>query len=271
MAFEPQPPSFLKSLLRDDDLPKSRPRVTVTFAQSIDGKIAGVKGKQLILSGKESMIMTHWMRTMHDGIMIGIGTALNDNPQLNTRHLPNPSKNPLPRPIVLDSNLRLDPACKLLVNFQNGQGRRPWVLCSEPDESEERNLWETRRGVLDQAGAGILVVPVRVLLHDSRLSLTIFTDFLNISACLKLLREKGIRSVMVEGGAGIIKSFFAEEFSQNQGIIDNIVITVAPTFVGSGVGYNIDVEEDTRFVQVTTEILGRDTVVAFSRMDDRLR
>lgn len=37
-----------------------RPHVTLTFAQSIDAKIAGKGGKQLILSGRESMVMTHW-------------------------------------------------------------------------------------------------------------------------------------------------------------------------------------------------------------------
>ncbi|KAG5340920.1 hypothetical protein C0989_012543 [Termitomyces sp. Mn162] len=82
----PSPPELLTSVLgRYDTLPvpADRPLVTLTFAQSIDAKIAGQHGKQLILSGKESMILTHWMRTMHDAILVGIGTALNDDPQLN--------------------------------------------------------------------------------------------------------------------------------------------------------------------------------------------
>jgi 2,5-diamino-6-(ribosylamino)-4(3H)-pyrimidinone 5'-phosphate reductase len=63
----PQPPEFLTQVLgparpgphpRPDDI--SRPHVTLTFAQSLDGKIAGKGGNQLILSGRESMIMTHW-------------------------------------------------------------------------------------------------------------------------------------------------------------------------------------------------------------------
>ncbi|KAK1234857.1 2,5-diamino-6-(ribosylamino)-4(3H)-pyrimidinone 5'-phosphate reductase [Marasmius sp. AFHP31] len=268
MSFEQQPPTFLASLLNKyhdgTGLPSSRPHVTLTFAQSIDGKIAGVNGKQLILSGKESMIMTHCFRASQQ-IAIGI-----DEGRL-ARHLPpkepDPSKNghdkpyPLPRPIILDSHLRLDPACKLLANYQNGLGRRPWILCSEPGDIE-RQGWEQRRGALESAGARILLVQSS---HDGT-----GKDSLDISACLHVLHGQGIRSLMVEGGARVIKSFFGEEFSSSsgQGIIDTIIVTVAPTFVGhNGVGYGIDLEEDTRFLHASTGLFGRDTVFALSRVN----
>lgn len=80
-----------------------RPYITLTYAQSMDGCIAGKAGQQIILSGMESMLMTHWcvicgsfplarihapllarMRTMHDGILVGSNTLRNDNPQLNS-------------------------------------------------------------------------------------------------------------------------------------------------------------------------------------------
>ena len=58
------PLEFLASVFGGDkptaDPLSWRPYVTLTFAQSLDAKIAGANGKQLILSGKESMIMTHW-------------------------------------------------------------------------------------------------------------------------------------------------------------------------------------------------------------------
>jgi 2,5-diamino-6-(ribosylamino)-4(3H)-pyrimidinone 5'-phosphate reductase len=66
-----EPPAFLTDvlgparpgpLLNSDEI--TRPYVTLTFAQSLDGKIAGKAGKQLILSGRESMIMTHWYAHM---------------------------------------------------------------------------------------------------------------------------------------------------------------------------------------------------------------
>jgi hypothetical protein len=103
MTSQLDPPAFLTEALSDSVTESpGRIQVTLTFAQSLDGKIAGVGGKQLILSGKESMLMTHWyasliaigslldlhfkarMRTIHDAILVGIGTAVNDDPQLNS-------------------------------------------------------------------------------------------------------------------------------------------------------------------------------------------
>jgi len=56
-----KPPSFLTTIFAEDiKIEDERPEVTLTFAQSLDAKIAGVGGKQLMLSGKESMVMTHW-------------------------------------------------------------------------------------------------------------------------------------------------------------------------------------------------------------------
>jgi 2,5-diamino-6-(ribosylamino)-4(3H)-pyrimidinone 5'-phosphate reductase len=56
-----KPPSLLAAIFGEDvDIKEERPKVTLTFAQSLDAKIAGIGGKQLILSGRESMVMTHW-------------------------------------------------------------------------------------------------------------------------------------------------------------------------------------------------------------------
>lgn len=56
-----KPPSFLSTIFSEDvKIKEERPKVTLTFAQSLDAKIAGIGGKQLRLSGSESMLMTHW-------------------------------------------------------------------------------------------------------------------------------------------------------------------------------------------------------------------
>ena len=113
------------------------------------------------------------MRTMHDAILIGIGTALNDNPQLNStfkspdssyingksaRHLPSRPSNEkryhLPRPVILDAHLRLHPECKLLINYKSGTGRRPWVICSS-------SASPLNRATLEKAGARIIEITER--------------------------------------------------------------------------------------------------------------
>lgn len=114
---------------------------------------------------------------MHDAILVGIGTALNDDPQLNgsdivnqsysyleppalARHLPPPSEHEerrhLPRPVVVDSRLRLSPTCKLLINYQNGRGRRPWVICASAHDAE----FHGRLAVLEKAGAKVIQIPI---------------------------------------------------------------------------------------------------------------
>lgn len=261
-----QPPDFLSAvlgparpgpLLNPDD--KTRPYVTLTFAQSLDGKIAGKGGKQLILSGRESMIMTHWMRTMHDAILVGIGTALNDDPQLNIRHLPPRSSSEeryhLPRPVILDSYLRLSLNCKLLKNYKNGTGRRPWVICS----SSAPSAGSSRREELENAGAKI----IELAEVDGKIS---------IPALLERLRSLEIRSLMVEGGASIIESFLAEASSSHctqsdtrRNIVDTVIVTVAPIFVGGdGIGYGLGLGEEQipKLQHIQTEVIGQDTVVA---------
>ncbi|KAF9567755.1 hypothetical protein CPC08DRAFT_617427, partial [Agrocybe pediades] len=215
-----------------------QPYVTLSFAQSLDAKIAGARGRQLILSGKESMIMTHWLRTMHDAILVGIGTALNDDPQLNVRYLPHPPETPynLPRPIILDTDLRLSPTCKLLQNYQNGKARRPWVICAASDDatpkpkgtSASTTTAETtstghhhqyhpsedidkllRKRSLEEAGARIIQVPTSRRRNVQGHADGTASRHLSIPEILTVLRDLGVRSLMVEGGAQIIRSFLA--------------------------------------------------------------
>ncbi|KAF8560125.1 bacterial bifunctional deaminase-reductase [Imleria badia] len=254
---------------------KRIPSVTLTFAQSLDGKIAGSKGRQLILSGADSMLMTHWMRAMHDAIVVGIGTALNDDPQLNVRLIPDAAKLQIrsPRPVVLDTYLRLRTDCKLLKFYRDGKGQQPWVFCSSDPESTcpERNA---RKSALEAAGAVVHEIPC-------------VSGFLSIPCFLRKLYECDIRSVMVEGGASVINTFI-NQASQSHGsgespVVDTLIVTVAPTIVGDdGVGYTAGVSGDKlsvsdlgflgmptdssyqipKFTHVRTELMGKDAIIA---------
>ncbi|KAF7347611.1 Methionine aminopeptidase 2 [Mycena venus] len=245
-------PDYLTALLAPytaTDPSTTRPFVTLTFAQSLDGKIAGAGGKQLALSGKESMVMTHWLRTLHDAILVGSGTALNDDPQLNTRHLPplppDSPPYPAPRPIILDTRLRLPSSCKLLKNYANGKGtgRRPWVVSCAPRSQDAE--WDARRQALERAGARVLLLP-----SDDESG--------RIQALLSLLCAEGIRSLMVEGGAQIISAFFDVATE----CVDTVLITTAPLIVGAkGVGFEVP-GENGAFRVAETRLVGRDSVVA---------
>ncbi|KAG1871125.1 dihydrofolate reductase-like domain-containing protein [Suillus tomentosus] len=225
-----------------------RPLVTLTFAQSLDAKIAGKGGKQLILSGRESMLMTHWMRTKHDAILVGIGTALNDDPQLNSRHIPEDERpSHLPRPVILDTNLRLKLDCKLLKNYRERKGRRPLVIC-------DANLTsgDGRKSILEDAGARVIGVPS-------------VDGFIVIPDLLKVLYNFGIKSLMVEGGATVIGSFLAEcAGTKPNTIIDTLIITIAPMLIGDdGVGYGekLLATQIPSLKHIQTEVMGRDVVI----------
>ena len=177
----------------------ARPRVTLTYAQSLDGSIAGQPGHPLALSGAESLRLTHALRARHDAILVGIGTVLADDPQLTVRLVEGRN----PRPVIVDSQLRCPPGARM---FRAGAGQP--IIATTTLASESCAV------ALQQAGARILRLPHT---PDGRVSLP---------DLLAALRAEGIASLMVEGGAGIITSFIRSR------LVDEIMLTIAPLFVG---------------------------------------
>jgi 3,4-dihydroxy 2-butanone 4-phosphate synthase/GTP cyclohydrolase II len=112
------------------------PRVTLTYAQSLDGCIAARRGEPYLLSGPESKRMTHQLRAAHSAILVGIGTVLADNPRLTARVAGGEN----PQPVVLDSRLRLPLDARLL---QTGS---PWIATTYSADPQ-------RCALLAQAGA----------------------------------------------------------------------------------------------------------------------
>lgn len=175
-----------------------RPRVTLSYAQSLDGCIAGRPGQRLMLSGPESMRMTHQLRAQHDAILVGIGTLLIDNPRLNVRLVDGPN----PQPVVLDSQLRCPLDCHLI-----RAAVRPLWLFAAHDAPIEREQ------ALVQAGARVW----RVGRTDHGLAL---------EAVLSTLHAHAINTLMVEGGGQVITAFLRAQ------LVDCMVLTIAPRLVG---------------------------------------
>ncbi|ORZ18766.1 dihydrofolate reductase-like domain-containing protein [Absidia repens] len=225
--------------------PPDRPLVTLTYAQSIDSKIA-IKGKQLMLSGKESMAMTHRLRVIHDAILIGSGTACIDDPQLNARYIPKEDMDHQPQPVILDTRLELPLTCKLLKNYASNQGKQPWVITS-PLAAET-----AKKVALEEAGAKIFVIHEPTTASSSSSSTTTAGRFV-WKDVLALLSHQGIKSVMVEGGSRIIQSCLTS------GSVDQLIVTIAPVYVGN---QGVDVSATTELDHVHYLTFGRDIVMA---------
>ena len=178
---------------------ENRPFISVCYAQSVDGCIAARNNHPLTLSGHESMVFTHRLRTSFDAILVGIGTVLADNPRLNARLVEGPD----PQPIVLDTHLRVPVDSALLQ--QNP--KRSWISCGK-DRSTER------KDRLEAAGADILECETGA---DRRIDLPVL---------MQRLLKKGVGSIMVEGGAQVITSFI------NHQLVDQLIVTIAPKLVG---------------------------------------
>lgn len=205
------------------------PKVTLSYAQSLDGSITLRRGQPLAISGHESMTLTHRLRADNDAILIGIGTALADNPQLTVRLVAGDN----PQPIILDSTLRLSPAARLLSH----PDRKPWLFCRE-DASPEK------RAELEAAGARVFAVGVD---ENGRL---------NLKQVLQTLKQNGIDSVMVEGGSEVITSFLASQ------LVERVVLTIAPMFVGGLTAVsNLHSNVLPQLTNVQQEWLGKDLVV----------
>jgi len=175
-----------------------RPFVTLSYAQSLDGCVAAHPGKPLAISAPPSLAMTHALRAAHGGILVGIGTALADDPSLTVRLVQGEN----PQPIVVDSHLRLPTSAKLL------QTPRPAWIAATAAAPQDRQL------ALEAAGARILRLPAA---QDGRVDLV---------ALLQRLGELGISSLMVEGGPSLLTAFLAGKLA------DYAVVTIAPIFVG---------------------------------------
>lgn len=170
---------------------EQRAAFTLKAAMTLDGKIATVTGSSRWITGEVARADGHRLRDQHDAILVGIGTVLADDPQLTAR-LPG-ARDPLR--IVLDTELRTPKTAKL--------AKRGTLVVCGPDASPRRAKALAERGV------EILRLPAR-----------------DLRALATALGERGVLSVLVEGGGEVHASFLAA------GLADELVLYVAPKIVG---------------------------------------
>ncbi|KAI5463341.1 dihydrofolate reductase-like domain-containing protein [Mariannaea sp. PMI_226] len=196
-----------------------RPFVTLTFATSLDSSLSLAPGVRTRLSGPGSKAMTHYLRSRHAAILIGISTLQADSPALNCRIAGAASQ---PRPIIIDPHLRWKPAAtdKVLEVSRLGHGLAPYVLTGV----EASSLPAASVTVLEQHGGKYIPIAATSSGPDGRMRFDWAVVF------DALLRE-GLSSIMVEGGGQIINSLLEPKYHT---LVDSVIVTIAPTWLGKG-------------------------------------
>ncbi|SCV00574.1 LAME_0G10638g1_1 [Lachancea meyersii CBS 8951] len=202
---------FLKPYLPANKVqgPDSKPFVTLTYAQSLDSRISKGKGLRTVISHLETKTMTHFLRYHHDGILIGVGTALADDPGLNCKWCPTGETADWqcsPRPIILD------PHCKWQY-----RGSKMHELCTQKQGKPPVIVVKKRP-------AQIAVIR-DVTYLEAPLNVDGNIDWLPL---LELLQsEFQLDSIMVEGGAVVIN-----ELLSRPDVVDSLIVTIGAKYLG---------------------------------------
>lgn len=183
------------------------PFVSIKCATSLDGKLALKSGQSKWITGAEARLEGHFLRATHDAILVGVNTFLADDPSLDVRHPSFPDKRN--RVLVLDlQGQGIDKLSSAKLLESHAPEEIFWVIPTEVNSS-----------TLDGLGVKTLRVP----------TLT-GTPTLDLKTLKEDLWNLGIRSILVEGGAGTISEFI------NQKAADRLFLFTAPIIVGEQSG-----------------------------------
>jgi len=210
-----------------------RPFVSLKLALSLDGRIATKTGESRWITGREARRKGHELRRRHAAVLVGVNTVIADDPELTVREVPGPD----PLRIVLDSRGRTPPGARVL------GGDVPTVVAATGAMPPERER------ELGARGAEVVRFPAR----DGRVDL---------EALLGWMGERGIDSVLVEGGGEVAWSFLS------RGLVHKLYLFYGPVVIGGrdavpavgGEGFP-DLERAMRLEIRAVERLGPDLLV----------
>jgi diaminohydroxyphosphoribosylaminopyrimidine deaminase / 5-amino-6-(5-phosphoribosylamino)uracil reductase len=172
--------------------------VTLKLATSLDGRIATAAGESRWITGEKAREQVHRLRAAHHAVVVGIETALADDPELTVRLPAHEGRQPAR--VVLDSRQRLTPACKLVVTAREIP---TYVIATGAPET-----------ALTDAGVRVLTVPA------------IGEDRPDLKTVVQALAKEGLSNLFVEGGGQVAGSFL------RCGLVDAIEWFRAPILIG---------------------------------------
>lgn len=170
-------------------------------AMTLDGKIATSTGDSKWITNEESRKYVHLLRHRVSSIMVGIGTVLQDNPYLNTRLEEGLGSDPIR--IIVDTHARIPLEANVLDNKSSSR-----TIIATTELASKDKLRE-----LEDKGAELIITPLR-------------NNQVDLNYLINELGERGIDSILLEGGSGL--NYSALEAS----IVDKVNIFIAPKFIG---------------------------------------
>jgi len=170
------------------------PMVVAQLGQSLDGRIATPTGASKYINGGEALRHLHGLRARVDAVVVGVGTAIADDPRLTTRHCPGQD----PARVVIDPQGRLPAGLAML-----GDGRGPVTVVTRPEHGAPAGCRQIRLEA-DRQGT---IPPERIV---------------------AALLARGHRRILVEGGAETLARFL------DAGAVDELHLMIAPIVIGSG-------------------------------------
>jgi diaminohydroxyphosphoribosylaminopyrimidine deaminase/5-amino-6-(5-phosphoribosylamino)uracil reductase len=219
-----------------------RPIFTLKLATTLDGRIATAGGESRWITGEIARAHAHHLRATHDAIMVGIGTAITDNPKLDCRLAGLEDASPVR--IVVDRKLQLLPDSYLA---QSAKQTPLWLIAAEKADAG-------RAQQLEQLGAKIIRVPVN---EDS---------YANLVVAARKLGEMDITRVLVEGGAHLAAALLRED------LVDRLEWMTAPFVMGDDAKASVktlgleQLSQYQRFKRVSSRVLGEDRLESLVRI-----
>jgi len=165
------------------------------LGQSLDGRIATNSGHSHYINGPAGLDHLHRLRSLVDAVVIGVNTALVDNPQLTVRRV----EGPCPARVILDPRGRLKPDATVLT----ADGCRRLVVTTD----------EVQPAL--PGGVEVVALPAA----DGHIA---------PATVIAALAARGLRRVLVEGGARTVSGFLTA------GCLDRLHVLVAPVILGTG-------------------------------------
>lgn len=197
---------------------KKEPYVVLKYAMTADGKIATHTGASKWITGEESRARVQKSRKIYSGIMVGIGTVLADDPMLTCRleNAINPTR------IICDSKLRIPLESNIvrtaqevptIIACRTWEGNPSQCTGKFREREEDNSTLREKRSALEEEGCEIIEIP------ESEAGI-------DLKALMKILGEKGIDSILLEGGSNL-------NFSALQaGIVNKVESYIAPKLFG---------------------------------------